>query len=565
MKYQTRSNGAFDSTEIQAIQSIGRKSINIFSAADIKATEKFAQRYWQEMGTKSPFFRAWFGDWRVNDKSPVQVANQKGDVRGVQHNDDTGWDIQVSGKVFDEVKNHKSIASREAKPYLPYINDIVKNAVLLDSSGQGKVKSGNSLLMHSMYVIADIGSGPEVLKLYVEEMNDPNTENTRKRSYQLQNIEKAFAASGRVQGNTPSSGTNTTNTIHTVADLFSAVNRMDANFQPNPAGEVINPDGAPMVVYHQTGNEFTVFDPKHSGAGSSDQQTPFGIFLKTSDKDIGMKGKKQMALYANIRNPLRATNRYDLTKKLKQMSPDYAALCKDYDQMNAEFKGKQEAAGKALNEYMLQWRKENPNAGRAEIYDDATFNQLSDAEDEIIERWEQEDKKLSTNAKTVITRDLRNAGYDGVFLADDTGSFGRKTDAIIALDPEQVKSATDNVGTFDGSNPDIRYSLRDTDVQKVNAALEKQNEKLREDVTSLKELLKLQKSVTGGKLFKDSSLTTAAKYLMENTGAKGDVKEFKGLLRGVYDYIAGGTLAIGGGDGFKSLGKGVKIVGALME
>ena len=85
-----------------------------------------------------------------------------------------------------------------------------------------------------------------------------------------------------------------------------------------------------------------------------------------------------------------------------------------------------------------------------------------------------------------------------------------------------------------------KYSLRDTDVQKMNAAMEKQNEKLRDDVTSLKELLKLQKSVTGGKLYKDSSLTSAAKYLMENTGAKGDVKEFKGLLRGVYDYIATG-------------------------
>lgn len=86
----------------------------------------------------------------------------------------------------------------------------------------------------------------------------------------------------------------------------------------------------------------------------------------------------------------------------------------------------------------------------------------------------------------------------------------------------------------------FRYSLRDTDVQKVNAALEKQNEKLREDVSSLKELLRLQKSVTGGKLYKDSSLTAAAKYLMENAGAKGDVKEFKGLLREAYDYIATG-------------------------
>lgn len=294
-----------------------------------------------------------------------------------------------------------------------------------------------------------------------------------------------------------------------------------------------------MVVYHQTGNEFTVFDPKHSGAGSSDQQTPFGIFLKTSSKDIGVKGKKQMALYANIRNPLRAVNRSDLTRKLKQLSADYAALCEDYDNMNLEFQKKQEDAGKKLDEYMLQWRKENPAASRRDIYEDETFNRLSDAEDDIITLWEQEDQKLSTKAKTAITKALRDAGYDGVFLSDDTGSWGRKTDAIIALDPEQVKSATDNVGTFDKSNPDIRYSLRDQDVRKMNDVLEKQNEKLREDVASLKELLRMQKSVTGGKLLNQNSLDTAAGYLMRSSGAKGNKAELSGLLKDVYSYIAG--------------------------
>ena len=237
---------------------------------------------------------------------------------------------------------------------------------------------------------------------------------------------------------------------------------------PNSSSKVVNADGTPMVVYHQTGNEFSVFDPKHSGAGSSDNQTPFGIFLKSSDKDIGIKGKKQMALYANIRNPFRALDRYDLTKKLRRMSPEYDSLCAQYDKMNAEFQEKQEAAGKALEEYMVQWRKENPNAGRRAIYDDDTFNKLSDEEDMVIDQWEQNDKEISTEAKTVITKALRDAGYDGVFLSDDTGSWGRKTDAIIALDPEQVKSATDNIGTYDGNNQNIYFSDRDSDGRQLS-------------------------------------------------------------------------------------------------
>ena len=51
---------------------------------------------------------------------------------------------------------------------------------------------------------------------------------------------------------------------------------------------------------------------------------------------------------------------------------------------------------------------------------------------------------------------LRQRGYDGVVMYDGNGEI------VIAnaFDSNQIKSATDNVGTFDGSNPDIRYSSR---------------------------------------------------------------------------------------------------------
>ena len=52
---------------------------------------------------------------------------------------------------------------------------------------------------------------------------------------------------------------------------------------------------------------------------------------------------------------------------------------------------------------------------------------------------------------------------------------------------------------FNTQNNDIRYSNRNQDQQ---AALEKQNGKLREDVERMRELLKLQGKTTGGKLFK---------------------------------------------------------------
>ena len=49
-----------------AVQSIGRKSVNAFTPDDIKKTRPFAEKYWREMGTKSPFFPGVV--WRVASK-----------------------------------------------------------------------------------------------------------------------------------------------------------------------------------------------------------------------------------------------------------------------------------------------------------------------------------------------------------------------------------------------------------------------------------------------------------------------------------------------------------------
>ncbi len=48
-------------------------------------------------------------------------------------------------------------------------------------------------------------------------------------------------------------------------------------------------------------------------------------------------------------------------------------------------------------------------------------------------------------------------GYDGLIFSDVID--GEIADSYVAFRPEQIKSSTGNRGTFDGSNPDIRFSL----------------------------------------------------------------------------------------------------------
>lgn len=65
-----------------------------------------------------------------------------------------------------------------------------------------------------------------------------------------------------------------------------------------------------------------------------------------------------------------------------------------------------------------------------------------------------------------VIEEAKAAGHDGVIIRnvrDDYSSIdkprkGEATTTYTVFRPEQIKSATDNVGTFDPANPDIRYS-----------------------------------------------------------------------------------------------------------
>ena len=222
--------------------------------------------------------------------------------------------------------------------------------------------------------------------------------------------------------------------------------------------QVRDADGNLLVMYHQTEGAFTVFDTRHKGAGTGDDETPFGIFLKRTARDIGVRGKNQMELYANIRNPLRVRDRAELVARLRELSGTYAELKDQSGKIDKEYGAKFAEAKAAFKNFLLQWRKENPDAPSRAAYDAEGFDAAFDAEDNVVKEWTQKKDELALRAKEAITDALRKNGYDGVILESDRGSWGRSTDAYIALDANQVKNVTNQNPT---ESADIRYSARD--------------------------------------------------------------------------------------------------------
>lgn len=64
-----------------------------------------------------------------------------------------------------------------------------------------------------------------------------------------------------------------------------------------------------------------------------------------------------------------------------------------------------------------------------------------------------------------LIRKAKEDGYDGLIIENDTTDEIAKDTFYVVFDPAQIKSATDNIGTFDGRNRNIDYSLSDDETR----------------------------------------------------------------------------------------------------
>lgn len=140
------------------------------------------------------------------------------------------------------------------------------------------------------------------------------------------------------------------------------------------------------------------------------------------------------------------------------------------------------------------------------------------------------------NAQDIYEKYLSGDNYDGIIIESRNKSAD---DSIIYLldNPNQIKSATDNIGTFDKGNPDIRYSQRTREGTQVDR-LAKQNEILGQEVKYLKQLVDIQKRGNKDHILDRNSVNQQGRILMEGVNAKGSAGEFNRMLNDFYREIS---------------------------
>lgn len=250
--------------------------------------------------------------------------------------------------------------------------------------------------------------------------------------------------------------------------------------EPESASKVVNEDGTPRIIYHQTAAEFNVFSNANTLAGRNDSETPNGFFAKDNDADIGVGGNKQMALYGDMKKPLHFKDRAEAKAWYSEHIDGYKGLTEKLNKLDEEYQSKYDAQETANDEYYEQ-NYEAYVADDAEVTKKILENE--DKLDDILEQWKDTTDTIRGELRELLDSYFikNDSGYDGIILDFDGRRKGENVKSYIFFKNTQLKSATDNVGLFDRRNPDIRYSLKST------SAIEEQNKKLMQENKALRE------------------------------------------------------------------------------
>ena len=192
---------------------------------------------------------------------------------------------------------------------------------------------------HKLYSLGKSENGIAIYRITVEEYFQDISHPTEKKFHNLKYIEKvADNIGGRTFGTNRSGGSTSdvSVTTYSISDIYRFVKRYDNEFHVGKKvnSALLNKNGTPKVMYHQTSNDFTVFNTNNERAGKNDSETPTGMFFKPNDNDIGVEGSKQMAVYLNARNILEFKNRDEARSYWMKNVDGYSELQKQYDEID---------------------------------------------------------------------------------------------------------------------------------------------------------------------------------------------------------------------------------------
>lgn len=222
---------------------------------------------------------------------------------------------------------------------------------------------------------------------------------------------------------------------------------------PVNASKILDDNKEPLVMYHGSSQDFWSFDMSKADLNRNSQMQ--GSFFSDS---------AEVASAYTVR-PLKDKKWQEINKKQEQARDDFFAEVVKYKQEGNSFQEARELAKAAKSKYdkLSDQRKSIERA----LFDDAESNAINKTMAVFINSrapFEQDVKGGNFREANSRAFEMYDTGiYDGVVNdnVDDSANLyseSQTSKVVISFDPTNIKSATANAGTFDGSNPDIRFS-----------------------------------------------------------------------------------------------------------
>ena len=228
----------------------------------------------------------------------------------------------------------------------------------------------------------------------------------------------------------------------------------DWEHDPLEASRVVDDHGEPLVVYHGSRHAgFTIFDGSE-GISHSDAPAGSAFFTDSLSVARSYSGTREEP---DLRDP-------DSLEGVYSPPGLYPCFLNLRDPWEVDFEGANwDGTGQPLFEFY-----DNETEGYISPPHGGEFWNSEESIREYAEAngytdYEIYDVEGHRTTNTVV-REAMDMGMDGAVLCNviDMGGYSREeldSNVYVAFRPEQVKSATQNRGTFDPRNPDITFSL----------------------------------------------------------------------------------------------------------
>lgn len=209
--------------------------------------------------------------------------------------------------------------------------------------------------------------------------------------------------------------------------------RGSRNARPD-LGVMVNPDGTPRLLYHQTKPETQQairrqgFRTDKLSNRSSDREMPDGVFLKFNDAALGVGGT-QIPVTALVKNPLRVRDRAELVRWLSVNSSDYDDVRVEAEQSDKDYN----------RSFDRVFKQESPGLRRGTPEAKAWHQEKSARMDAVLAAWIPSEAAYSARLRAIVTQALLDAGYDSLWMGRDEGTRGRAVETLVVLDPKRVK------------------------------------------------------------------------------------------------------------------------------